>query len=148
MSPITFPADPPPIPESVQVERDAEAIVVDYLIARLDAIGRPSPVGTDLPDGWAPRSGAFVQVALDGTPTVEWPVRTVATIRVTVWSRTKGEGKELSGICMGLLLTHPGGSGVSGIRPGIGRLLAKDDNGGRLTSFTVDVSLRTRALPV
>lgn len=123
------------------VQVDPERATVDLLQALLVAQGRTEKVGTDLPDTWTPASPTFVQVAHDGTPTLDWPVRAVSTVRVTVWSRVKSQGRDLASLCMGLLLAQPGYS------EGTGLLLTVDPTTkGRLASFTVNFSQRTRSL--
>ena len=127
-------------PAVVQV--DPERFTVDTLASLLAARGRTERVGTDLPSTWTTDSPMFVQVAHDGTPTLDWPVRAVSTMRVTVWSGTKGAGRDLAALCMGLLLAQPGFSESTGL------LLTKDSTTrGRLASFAVLLSQMTVPLP-
>ena len=126
-------------PAVVQV--DPERFTVDMLASLLTARGRTERVGTDLPSSWTTASPIFVQVAHDGTPTMDWPVRVVSVVRVTVWSAAKGEGRDLAALCMGLLLSQPGFSESTGL------LLAKDSTTrGRMASFAVLLSQNTAPL--
>jgi hypothetical protein len=126
-------------PAVVQV--DPERHTVDRLQSLLAGRGRAERVGTDLPSDWTPGSPMFVQVAHDGTPTLDWPVRTVSTMRVTVWSRIKSDGRNLAVLSMGLLLAEPG------YRESTGLLLTVDPSTrGRLASFAVLLSQMTAPL--
>jgi hypothetical protein len=116
---------------------DVERAVVDYLTDELDA---GPTVGVDLPGGWTPdASPTHVQVALDGTPIVNHPVNIGATIRVTVWARTKTEAKAVALLAHGHLLAYAGGGGFVNILPLTGPLPATDPDhhNAELCSITV-----------
>lgn len=119
----------------LRVPQDAVKVSIDTLTALLAGVGRTENVSADLPAGWTPTSAMHVQVAFDGTSGVDWPVRTVSTVRVVVWGSTPSEVRALAGLCMGLLLTQ------HGVAEGVGLLPAKDPNGAYLASFTVLWSL-------
>lgn len=126
---------------------DAEHLGVDFLTAALAARSEDVTVGVDVPSTWKKGTKAHVQVALDGTPTVDWPVWW-ATLRVTCWHESTTEAKRLARLTEGLLLAYAG-DGVSwaGCRPGTGVLPAKDrDTAAQLASITVRMKLRGRPL--
>lgn len=117
---------------------DPERLAVDYLDGLLI-----ETVGVNLPGGWTTRSGAHVQVAHDGTPELDWPAVAYATLRVTAWAGSTSAAKDLAGRAMALLLTHPGGGGVAGVRPLTGVLPTQDPTTrAPLASFTCRVDLR------
>ena len=120
----------------VMVPADPERLTVDLLQA---ALGDEANVGTDLPHNWTTGSPTFIQVAHDGTPTMDWPARIVATMRITVWARKKSTSRDIAARCMGLLLA------ADGYRQSTGLLLAVDSGtAARLTSFAVLHSSMTR----
>ncbi len=119
----------------LRIPQDAQKVAVDAVTALLAGAGRTEAVSATLPADWTPASPMHVQVAFDGTPTVEWPIRTVAAIRVTVWGRIPTDVRTLARLCHGLVLTF------DGVRPGAGLLPATDPNGAYLASFTVNWSL-------
>lgn len=124
---------------------DAEHVTIDYLAESLAARGDLSKVGVDVPSSWTTASEDYVQVALDGTPTVQYPVLWIATVRVTCWSSSPTKAKDRARLCEGLLLTHPGDRavGVVGCLPGTGVLRTKDpDTKAALASITVRMKLR------
>lgn len=123
------------------VPPDPERAIVDYLTARLRARGDQTAVGTDLPADWTVRSADFVMVADDGG-TLLRRVHYRHTVRVTVWSSVKSRGRILAGLCLGLLLCHPGDELVAGVPEAGGLLLAVDPTTkGRMASFTATVNL-------
>lgn len=125
----------------VRLQPDVEQILVDYIAGH-----RAEDVGTQLPDDWQPGSSPFVQVTLDGTPTVDYPIRCVCTVRVTVWATGRTEARDIAAPVQALLLSHPGDASVQRIGPGVGLYGAKDSrNGGQMASFTVNASLALTA---
>ncbi len=114
---------------------DAQRVAIDRLKALLATAGRTEIVAADLPAAWTPQASMMVQVAHDGTPTVEWPIRTSTAIRVVVWGSQPTLVKQLAGICQGLLLAS------DGVTPGPGILPDTDDSGAYLASFAVNWSL-------
>lgn len=128
------------------VPPDPERVVVDYLTAALRARGDSTAVGTDLPGDWKPTSPMFVQVADDGGTVVQRLLHR-HTVRVTVWSGTKSAGKQMAGLCLGLMLCHPGDDQVAGVPEASGILPALDPaTKGRLASFTATVNLLAQAI--
>jgi len=119
----------------LRIPQDALRVAVDTLAALVAAAGRAETVSADLPDCWSPADAMHIQVAFDGTPTVEWPIRSVAAIRVVVWGRVPTDVRYLARLCHGLVHT------VHGVRPGSGLLPATDPNGAYVCSFTVNWSL-------
>lgn len=124
------------------VPPDPERVFVDYLTARLRERGDQTKVGTDLPADWTVQSPDFVQVADDGGIVVQYPILYRHTVRVTVWSGTKSRGKALAGLCLGLMLSHPGDEQVASVPDASGILPASDPaTKGRLASFTATANL-------
>lgn len=122
---------------------DPERAIIGYLDAKLT-----EPVGSFYPKSSADAPVVpFVQVAWDGTPTVEYPITARATIRVTCWTAQPTAGKVLAATIQGLMLTHPGDDAVWAVTALTGLLPARDPGTGYfLTSFTSRVSLRPTAV--
>lgn len=121
----------------------AEKVAVDYLTAALAARGETVTCGVVIPTvAWTPTTTKHVQVALDGTPRVQYPIMESASLRVTCWSHDTVESQRLVRLCLGLLLSHPGGSGVGSIRPLTGCLPTKDPTtGAQLATGSVRMNL-------
>ncbi len=134
---------------------DAERAVIDLITAslsgRAESYFQSVTVGPGFPSGsTGVASVRHVQVELDGTPAVAYPVTERATVRVTCWL-SKGKRtdvKAMAGIVQGLMLAQArGGSSLLAILPGTGRLVDADrDTGLSFCTFTVRVS--TQPLPV
>ena len=101
-------------------------------------------VATGVPRGWTRGAEDHLQVDLDGTPTVRYPIMWDATIRMTAWASSPTDAKALAGLAQGLLAEHGGGSdGIARTRPLTGVLLADDpDSGAFLASTTTRVTVR------
>lgn len=127
---------------------DAERVTVDYLTTAMAARGETCTVGVVIPTvAWTPTTTSHVQVALDGTPVVQYPVMESATVRVTAWAGTTTEAKRLLRLSLALLLAHPGGSGVGSVRPLTGCLPATDPvTKAQLASGSVRMNLRMSVL--
>lgn len=125
---------------------DVERLVVDYLAAALEQAGEQVTVGVGVPDGWdRRRSPAHVSVACDGMPWMRHPVIGRASVRVTVRARSTSEAKRLAEVAQGLLLAHPSGGGVAGVRPHSGVMPTRDaDTRADLAWFAVGVTVRTQ----
>ena len=129
------------------VTPSAERAVIDYLTLLLAAHGEDVTCGVNVPSTWAPGTKSHVQVGLDGTPVVRYPIYADAAIRVTVWNASTTVAQAIAALCEGLLLSHPGGPVVSGIQSGTGVLPTKDpDTGAQLATIGVEVRLRYSAL--
>lgn len=121
----------------------AERAVIDYLTPLLASHGKDVTCGVNVPETWTTATKAHVQVGLDGTPEVHYPIYADAAIRVTVWHASTTTAQSLAALCEGLLLSHPGGTVVSGIKPGTGVLPTRDpDTGAQLATIGVSVRLR------
>ena len=121
---------------------DAEHVTIDYLTPALLARGQDVTVGVDIPTTWATGTKSHVQVALDGTPEVTYPIRWRTTIRLTAWASTTTAAKALAALAHGLMLQHPGSSEVGSVRPLTGTLPTRDPvSGAQLASVTVQVNL-------
>lgn len=115
---------------------DAERLVVDLLTA--DLTGETCTIGIGIPADWTADSDPHLQVALDGTPIDEHPIRQLATVRVTAWARNPTAAKTLAQLAHGHLLTHFEISRLTGL------LRASDeDHQAELASFTVRASVRS-----
>lgn len=122
---------------------DAETACKDYLKAELAARAESATVGVGLPGTWTTSSPTHVSVEMDGTPLLTYPVVARATVRVTAWASSRTEAKRVVGLCMGLLLAHPGSDDLWSITPLTGVLPARDpDNGAPIASVTVRASVR------
>ena len=120
----------------------AERAVIDYLTPLLASHGKDVTCGVNVPLTWAAGTKSHVQVGLDGTPVVRYPVYAMAAIRVTVWNASTTVAQSLAALCEGLLLSHPGDDVVSGVKPGTGVLPTKDpDTGAQLAMIAVEVRL-------
>ena len=129
------------------VPPDAEHVVIDYLTPALAARGQDVTCGVDIPTTWTTTTKPHVQVALDGTPEVIYPILGRATLRVTAWSSSPTTAKALVALAHGLLLSHPGSLEVGSIRPLTGTLPTRDPvSGAHLASVTVRVNLRYSVL--
>ena len=122
---------------------DAERIVVDYLTIALAARSITATVGVDLPVTWDATSVQHVQVALDGTPSLRYPVLARATVRLTAWASTTTAAKSLASLAQGLLCSHPGSTAIGSVQALTGVLPARDPStGAQLASVTCRVNLR------
>ena len=122
---------------------DAERAAIDYLTPALVTQGKDVTVGVNVPTAWTKGTKAHIQVGLDGTPTVDYPIRATASLRVTVWHESTTTAKALAALCEGLLLSHPGNSTTFNVRPGSGVLPTKDpDTGAQLATIGVLMNLR------
>lgn len=100
------------------------------------------PVGVGVPSDWS--GSDYFQVACDGTPVLEHPVVSHATVRIVAWSTSTTRAKELANLALGLLSAHEGGAGIAAIRPLTGLFPARDpENRGELASVTLRVSVRS-----
>ena len=121
---------------------DAEHVVIDYLTPALLARGQDVTCGVNIPTTWTTTTKPHVQVALDGTPIVEYPVLWRASIRVTCWASSTTAAKALVALAHGLMLQHPGSPEVGSVRPLTGTLPTRDSvTGAQLASVTVQVNL-------
>jgi len=129
------------------VPADAERVTIDYLAVTLAGRGEDATVGVTVPQKWGKTTKPHVQVALDGTPVVQYPCLVRATVRVTVWHASTTTAKRLANLCMGLLLAHPGDADMAGCLPGTGVLPAVDPaTKAQLASITVRAKLRMTVL--
>lgn len=126
----------------VAVPPDAERVTIDYLTSTLASRGQDVTVGVNLPTAWVKGTKPHVQVALDGTPEIQYPILWLASMRVTVWHESTTTAKALAALCQGLLLAHPGDSMTAGCLPGTGVLPAQDpDTKAQLASISVVMKL-------
>lgn len=127
---------------------DAEHAVIVCLTAALIARGQSATVGTTVPTtAWASTSVPFVQVALDGTPTVDYPIRAAASVRITAWAYTNTAAKALANLCEGLLLSYGGDRQISEILSLTGCVPSRDTaTNAQLATIAVRVVLRYAVL--
>lgn len=119
---------------------DVERLMVDLI----DGFDITDTVGVGVPSGWTPDAGVHAQVALDGTTTIIVSVMQRHTMRVTVWAETTTAAKAAAARLQANLHAHPGGEGITAIKPLTGTLPAKDpDTGAELASFTVAAVVRS-----
>ena len=129
------------------VAPDAERLTIDYLVAALAARSVAATVGVDIPTTWAPTSTQHLQVALDGTPSLEYPILARATVRLTAWASSTTAAKALVSLAQGLMCSHPGDVSVASVQALTGVLPTRDpDSGAQLASCTVRVNLRMSVL--
>jgi len=130
------------VSKPLAIPPDAEHVTIDYLAPALLARGQDVTVGVDVPTTWATTTKPHVQVALDGTPEVTYPIRWRTTIRLTAWASTTTAAKALVALAHGLMLQHPGSPEVGSVRPLTGTLPTRDSvTGAQLASVTVQVNL-------
>ena len=128
--------------KTLAVPPDAEHVAIDYLTTTLAARGQDVTVGVDVPTTWTTTTKSHVQVALDGTPIVEYPILARASVRLTAWASSTTAAKALAALAHGLMLSHPGSPEVGSVRPLTGVLPTRDSvTGAQLASVTVQVNL-------
>lgn len=131
----------------LSVVPDAEHIVIDLLTSMLAARSQDVTVGVVVPTSWANGTKPHVQVALDGTPELQYPILAKASVRVTCWHQSTTTAKALANLCMGLLLSYEGNSQVAAFQSLTGVLPAQDpDTKAQLASIAVRAVLRFQAL--
>lgn len=124
------------------VPPDAERVVIDYLTSTLAALGNDVTVGLNIPSAWVAGTKAHVQVGLDGTPSIEYPILWRASVRVTCWHASTTAAKSLAAMCQALLCAHLGSSQVASVQSLTGVLPTRDpDTGAQLASVSVRVNL-------
>lgn len=129
------------------VTPDAERVVVDYLTAALAARAQDVTVGVVVPAAWVAGTKAHVQVALDGTPSVQYPILWRASVRITAWHASTTTAKALAALCEALMCAHPGSVSVASVKSLTGVLPTRDpDSGAQLASVSVRVNLRGTVL--
>jgi hypothetical protein len=122
---------------------DAEVACVDYLTEQLTDRGETVTVGVGLRGSWTKAAAPHVGVEVDGTLVRDYPIVGRATVRVTVWSSGNTTSKRLAGLCMALLLSHPGDDDLWSVSPLTGVLPARDpDNSAPIASITVRANCR------
>lgn len=127
---------------------DAERLVVDYLAAELAALEPAVTVGVGVPTDWTPTQPPHVSIVSDGTPWLRTPVAVRTTIRCTVRARTTSEAKRVAWVAHGVLLAHPGGGGVTGVRRQIGVMPVRDPvTDVECAWFAVGVTVRGAPIP-
>jgi hypothetical protein len=126
----------------VAVPAKAERVTIDYLTSVLASRGQDVTVGVTIPTTWVVGTKPHVQVALDGTPTVAYPVLWRASVRITVWHASTTTAQDLAALCQALMCAHPGSPQVASVKPLAGVLPARDpDSGAQLASVTVRLNL-------
>ena len=124
------------------VPPDAERVIVDFLTTALAARSQDVTVGVDLPTTWTTTTKDHVQVALDGTPSVQYPILWRASVRITWWASSTTRAKAGVALCQALLCAHPGSVSVASVQPLTGVLPTRDpDTGAQLASVSVRVNL-------
>jgi len=129
------------------VAPDAERLTIDYLTPALAAHSTTATVGVDIPTTWTSTSTQHLQVALDGTPSLHYPVLARATVRLTAWASSTTTAKALVALALGLMCSHPGDANVASVQALTGVLPTRDpDSSAQLASVTVRVNLRMSVL--
>ena len=126
---------------------DVEIEVKD-LLRYLIASHEPTvTVSVGVPSTWKPSSPPHIEVALDTTDTSEHPVASRSLVRIVARSNSTSRSKELANLAHGLLCGYDGDDLISGIRPALGLIPARDpDTRAELASVTVRVT--TRSIPI
>lgn len=114
--------------------------IITYLTARLaeyeddDFVSEPQMVQVT---AWYPHGSSLeapaiphVQVNLDGTFQVAYPVTKRATIRVAVWHANPSPAAKLASLVSGLMQTHPGDGRVFAVNLLTGEMPTRDPNSG------------------
>ena len=126
---------------------DAERLTIDYLTAALAARSVTATVGVDIPTTWSTTSTQHLQVALDGTPSLEYPILARATVRLTAWASSTTAAKSLVSLAQGLMCSHPGDASAASVQALTGVLPTRDPvSGAQLATCTVRVNLRMSVL--
>jgi hypothetical protein len=111
-----------------------------YLDTQLDTL-----VGTVFPPT-APATG-YLQVAWDGTPTLNYPITIRATIRVTCWHTNPTPAEDLALTVLGVLASSGGTVDLWQLVPLTGPLSGVDEDSGYwFASLTFRVSPRPTPL--
>lgn len=128
---------------------DVERAVVDHLTAERDSgrlAGRlpaATTIGIGVPAGWVPASPLHLEVALDGTPEMHWPIVVWPTVRIVAHASTPTNAKQYAALVQGIILAGGWPQGWSA-KPLTGILPARDPaTSAELASFTVRIALRT-----
>jgi len=126
----------------VAVPPDAERVAIDYLTAALASRWHDVTVGVNVPTSWVKGTKPHVQVGLDGTPEVEYPILWRASLRVTLWHESTTTAKALAVLCQAILCAHPGSAQVASVQALTGVLPAQDpDTKAQLASVSVRMNL-------
>ncbi len=125
----------------VQVVPDAERMAVDLLTGLLEGKNITATVGVTVPTTWKTGDTPHVQVGWDGTDDSLHPVMSRPLIRVTAWSHTPTQAKNLARACHALLLSQPE------IREALGIFPTQDrETRAQLASFVIRATWRTQSL--
>lgn len=120
---------------------DAERLTVDYLTDELD---EDATIGVGVPIGWAKDDTPHLEVALDGVPLLDHPMFAHATVRLVARAETTTEAKRIAMKALGVLCGHPGGDGITTVRPLTGPLPARDPaSQAELAAVTARVTVRS-----
>lgn len=126
----------------VAVPPDAEHVAIDILTAALGARAQDVTVGVNVPATWTVGTKPHVQVALDGTPEVIYPLMWRASVRVTTWHESTTIAKALAALSQAILCAYAGSPTVASVQPLTGVLPARDpDTGAQLASITCRMNL-------
>lgn len=124
------------------VPPDAEHVAIDILTPALAARAQDVTVGVNVPSAWTVGTKPHVQVALDGTPDLTYPILWRATVRITTWHASTTTAKALVALCQAILCAYPGSAAVASVQALTGVLPTRDpDTGAQLASVTVRLNL-------
>lgn len=128
-----------PLVQMPDAEKETRALLADLLDGPTVSVG--------VPQGWTPASGSHVEVAWDGTPSMEWPVSADATIRLVARAASTSAAKALCAEAQGRLVAYMGDDVIARIRPLTGVLPARDPaTNAELASCTVRVTVRSQPI--
>lgn len=116
--------------------------VVLFLDGHQSRLGPSVTIGFGLREGWTTKMPPHVAVFDDSGP-MQWPIVTQPQVRITTWARDYDDARRISGLCLGLLLTHSV-PGIAQVLPGASLFDARDSRtGGHMVSFTARTKVRT-----
>lgn len=131
---------------------DAEAVMLGYLEPLLQARDEeflPATFTNRFPRSAPVGKRTHLQVELDGTPVVEYPVIERATVRFSLYAGPDNpdSAKEAASVVQALVAAHPGSDDVFSTRVLAGRLKGTDPaTKYPFVSLTARINLRPTAL--
>lgn len=117
---------------------DPEVAVIDYLTAAFVArpeVYKPATITTAFPAVALAANATHLQVELEVGAADDYPITERAQVRVTAYSAPgkRSNAKDLAGLTLALLASHPGSAGVLGVTIQTGRSdVVKDPDTGNL----------------
>lgn len=119
---------------------------VEFLDGHQAKFGPTVTIGHGLRENWSPKMPPHIAVFDDSGP-MQFPIVTQPQIRITTWARDYDEARRITGLCLGLVLTHKI-PGIAQVLPGASLSDARDSRtGGHMVTFTARTRIRTVPVP-